>query len=181
MSRKQYVITAILHSRDDIERATEQLLSSNFAFHDVAIQEDPEVIKKVVGNSYVRPEKIQDMDAKVPHKYPLLHEDMGWLLGAVVAVPVLFTSLIGMYFFAEKDSAIQNYVVLACCIIVGLVPGTLSAWWVNKSILKKEQKQLEKGGKVLHVNAYSYPQLVKAKKILKQYNASRIRTGTMKK
>jgi hypothetical protein len=175
VSSKQYIITGIFKNPDQLEKAYEALKNQSFSHHDVVIQEDPQVLKKVIGESYLKPSKIQKLDKSIPHKPLVTTANYGWLYEIIMSLTMVVFVVSGLLIFWSFDSIALNYLLIAVFGAVGLCLGG----WVTSLIERRkkiETKVFKKGGKVLHINAQKEKESKLVKSILAANSAYNIKS-----
>ncbi len=167
------VVSAIISDPKTLEDLVNVLHQEGFGRHDISIQGDPFQLESKLDDKYIDPEKLQQ-NPETPVRNPFLSDDIGWLLGAMIAVPTFFVVVALLIIFWEEDSVIYNYLTAGVGVVIGCTFGAFIAWLYHRRLKKQEARQFKKGGKVIWIHAKGREQINLAKKLLKDHRAKSI-------
>lgn len=169
MRQRIRIITAIISSEEELERAICQLLAESVTRSDISVQGSPEALKKKYGISHLPPEDI--MNAKnPPTAEAYLIDDYGWKIGFSFAIP-FFICLVVSILLSDIQSTAELIFYGGIGILVGFTLGFLNAKRISTKYQYAMRLQEAEGGFVIWVTTHSQEQYKKVQAILRAHHS----------
>jgi hypothetical protein len=168
-------VVAIFGSREALENAIEDLLSTGFDRRQLSLLASRDAVEETLGHPVGDIHTLAD-DPEAPRSEPLERPDVGNVTGVAVGPPAAFAALAAAGVTAMTGGAFAGVAVAALAAGggVGALGGLLAKHYTDE-VASDFQEQIAHGGILLWVNLREPEQEQRAKEILARHAKEKVR------
>jgi hypothetical protein len=167
-------VVATFHAADDLEAAIEELLSSGFDRAELSLLASKAAVEDKLGHSFKAADEMAD-DPSIPRaafvSTAAIGDAMGGLIGGLTYVGATVAAGVAVVSGGALAATIAAAVLAGG---TGGFLGAVLARWVGHHHARYLADQLENGGLLLWVRAWSAPDVVRAIHVLRKHAGDRV-------